>query len=101
MNASGIQPVDVRILVKPDAAEEKTAGGIIIPDATKDRQKFATIKATVVAVGPNAFKDWGVGNGVEPGGRVYVAQYAGARVKGDDGEEYVLMNDEDVTAVTQ
>lgn len=99
MNASGIEPLDLKVLVRPDSAETKTAGGIIIPDATADRQKFAVLKATLIESGSNAFKEWGVGNAPKAGSRILMAQYAGARVKGQDGEEYILMNDEDVVAL--
>lgn len=99
MNASGIEPVDLKVLVRPDPAEERTAGGIIIPDATKDKQKFAAVKATLISKGPNAFREWGEGNAPDPGQRILMAQYAGARVKGADDQDYVLMNDEDVIAV--
>lgn len=97
-NTSGIIPKDHKVLVLPDPSEEKTAGGIIIPDAVKDRNKFATMRATLLAVGSNAFADWGDGAGVEPGARILMAQYAGARTKGIDGADYILMNDEDVIA---
>jgi len=98
MNPSGITPLDVKVLVLPDEAETKTAGGIIIPDTTKDKQKFAVVKATLIAVGPNAFKEWGERNAPEVGSRILMAQYAGARVKGADERDYILMNDEDVIA---
>lgn len=99
MNPSGIEPLDLKVLVRPDTAETKTKGGIIIPDSTADRQKFAVTKATLTAVGDNAFKEWGLGNAPAAGSRILMAQYAGARVKGLDGQEYILMNDEDVLAI--
>ena len=101
MNPSGIEPLDLKVLVRPDTAEEITKGGIIIPDSTKDRNKFAVTKATLVSVGDNAFKEWGVGNAPKVGSRILMAQYAGARVKGRDGQEYVIMNDEDVLAIIE
>jgi len=100
-NASGIAPADVKVLVLPDAVEEKTAGGIILADTSRERQKYATVRATLVAKGPNAFADWGAGNGPDIAARVLTAQYAGMRAKGLDGVEYVLCNDEDVIAVLQ
>ena len=100
-NASGISPADVKVLVLPDAVEEKTAGGVILADTSRERQKYATIKATLVATGPNAFAEWGAGAGPAPGARVLTAQYAGMRAKGLDGVEYVICNDEDVIAVLE
>lgn len=97
----GIVPVDMRVLVKPDPVEEVTKGGILLADTTKDKAKYAGTRATLVAVGPNAFLDWGDGNAVAPGARVHFAQYTGARIKGEDGEDYIVMNDKDLTAVIE
>lgn len=99
MNTSGINPLDVKVLVRPEAAEEKTAGGIIIPDTTRDQKDYAATRGHLLAKGPNAFADWGQGNAPIDGARVLFAQYAGKRFKGDDGESYIVMNDEDVIGV--
>lgn len=105
MNSSGIEPLDLKVLVRPKAAEKLTAGGIIVPDAVADRQKYAVTEGVLVAAGDNAFDEWLKGKHpsqvITPkvGDRVLHAQYAGARVKGEDGEDYLLMNDEDVVAV--
>lgn len=101
MNPSGITPVDMRVLVKPDPVEETTKGGLILADVTKEKQKYAGTKATLIATGPNAFKDWGPGTGIQPGVRVHFAQYSGARIKGEDGEDYVIMNDADLTCTIE
>lgn len=99
-NTSGLVPVDLRILVKPDAEEEVTKGGIIRPDIVKDKAKYAATKATFVAAGANAFREWGESaRKPSPGDRVIFAQYTGAREKGADGADYVLMNDADLLAV--
>lgn len=100
MNASGIQPLDLKVLALPDAAVTKI-GSIHVPETIADKQKYAAIKATLVAAGPNAFREWGDGNAPKPGDRILMAQYAGARVKGSDDTDYVLMNDEDVVAVLE
>jgi chaperonin GroES len=100
-NNSGIMPLDLRVLVKPDPPESVTAGGIIIPDSTKEMQKSAAVKATLVAIGGNAFREAeaaGWCKGPEPGERIMIAKYGGVVVKGRDGEEYRLLNDEDVVA---
>lgn len=103
-NTSGLVPVDLRILVKPDAVEEVTAGGIIRPDAVRDKAKYAATKATLVEVGDNAFRDWRKDGPVKtpkPGDRIIFAQYTGAREKGADGEDYIVMNDADLLAVIE
>jgi chaperonin GroES len=97
-NTSGLQPVDQKVLVLPDPAEEKTSFGLIIPESVRDKNKYATMECTLIAVGANAFIEWGKGNGLAPGDRILMAQYAGARTKGADGQEYILMNDEDIIA---
>lgn len=101
LNKSGIEPLDLRILVKPDPVEERTAGGIILADTTKDRKKYAATRATLVAAGDNAFKEWGQAITPKPGDRVCYAQYSGAEQEGLDGERYVLMNDADLLAVIE
>lgn len=102
MNASGLAPLDLRILVKPEPVEEVTKGGVFIPQQAVDRSKYAGTKATLVAVGENAFREWGdEARKPQPGDRVLYAQYTGAREKGLDGEDYVIMNDADLLAVIE
>jgi chaperonin GroES len=102
MNTSGIEPLDLRVLVRLDPVTEKTAGGIFLPDQVKEQEKFATVKATMVAVGINAFAE-AKGNPAftppQPGNRVMIAKYGGVNVKGDDGADYRLLNDADVVAL--
>jgi co-chaperonin GroES (HSP10) len=96
-NPSGINPLDLRVLVKPDAVADKI-GSIFIPDQERERRGMAECRATLVAVGQNAFSEI-VGPRPEPGQRVLIAKYAGIVTKGDDGEEYRLCNDADICAV--
>jgi chaperonin GroES len=96
LNRSGIEPLDVKVVVKPLPVEQKTAGGIILADSTKEQAKYATTRGTLLAAGPNAFREWGLANAPPVGCVVLYAQYAGSRFKADDGEEYWVMNDEDV-----
>lgn len=100
INPSGIEPVDVKVLVLPDAVEEKTAGGIIMPEQARDRERMAQTRGTLVACGGGAFEDWN-DNAYrpKPGERVIIDRYAGVRVEGADGENYQLINDTDVLAV--
>jgi chaperonin GroES len=98
-NSSGITPLDVKVLVRPDPVEEKTKGGIILADSIKDQNKYATCSGRLIAAGPNAFAEWGEGRGPQPGARVLFAQYAGLRRKGEDGEDYLVCNDEDMIGI--
>jgi len=99
-NSSGINPLDLRVLVKPDDVETRTAGGIILPESAADQKKHAMQKGTLVAVGENAWEEAASRSPAfrKPvtGDRVLIAKYGGVRVTGLDGGEYILMNDEDV-----
>jgi chaperonin GroES len=90
--------------VKPIKVDEKTKGGIILPDETKERDQFAQMQGVLVAVSPLAFtyadeKEWGLGSKPKPGDKVMFAKYAGAAVKGRDGADYRIINDKDISAV--
>jgi co-chaperonin GroES (HSP10) len=101
MNTSGLQPLDVRVLVLPDPVAEKV-GSIFVPDAHKEREKFAQMKGTLVAIGVNAWAEAAQTQGFVkpvPGDRVLISKYGGVLVTGDDGKDYRIMNDEDVTAI--
>lgn len=101
-NPSGVHPLDLRVLVRPDAAEAVTKGGIILPEPEVDKQKYAQCKATIIAVGENAFEEAAARSPAftkpKAGDRVLIAKYHGVMITGDDGVDYRLLNDEDVTA---
>ncbi len=86
-----IKPLADRVLVQPAAAEEKTAGGIIIPDTAKEKPQ----KGTVVAVGPGK-KDEPMT--VNVGDSVLYGKYAGTEIT-IDGENYLIMRESDIVAV--
>ena len=103
-NTSGIQPVEYKVLVLPEQVEEKTEGKygspIIMPDTTKEKEEWAQIKALLVAIGGNAFKDPDWEQPVpQIGDQVYIAKYAGNFIEGKDGKEYRLCSDKDIAAV--
>ncbi len=105
INTSGINPLDVRVLVLPDPVEEKTKGGIFLPEAHQEREKYATVKATLVAAGVNAWEEAAARSQAftapQPGARVLIAKYGGIMLTGDDGKDYRIMNDEDVVGVLE
>lgn len=92
------QPVEYKVLIRLDQLEQKTAGGIIIPDERRDRDQMAQTEATLVAVGGNAFEDWGEPK-PKPGDRILVAKYAGERPSKDENNPYRLCNDKDICAI--
>lgn len=100
VGGAGIRPVEFKVVVLPDPPRDQTAGGIWKPDVVKDKEKWRTSKATLVAVGGNAFEDWR-----EPipqvGDRVYVAIASGIVHKGPDGKEYRIVNDKDIAGIIE
>ncbi|MFT3995228.1 MAG: co-chaperone GroES [Dysgonomonas sp.] len=86
-----IKPLADRVLVKPAAAEEKTVGGIIIPDTAKEKP----LKGEVVAVG-NGTKDEEMV--VKPKDQVLYGKYAGTEIE-LDGENYLIMRQSDILAI--
>jgi chaperonin GroES len=103
MNSSGLQPLDLRVVVKPDSAETITKGGIIIPETTKEKQSMAAVNGTLVAAGCNAWEDMSRRGGTAPtaGARIMFAKYGGVEFKGADGETYRIMNDDDVVGLLE
>lgn len=100
VNPSGIQPLDLRVLVLPDPVEERTSGGIILPGQHTEREKYAMQFGTLIAVGENAWEEAAARSDKferpQPGARIVISKYGGVVLTGKDGKEYRLMNDEDV-----
>jgi chaperonin GroES len=86
-----VTPLHDRVIVKPAAAEEKTAGGIIIPDTAKEKPQ----RGTVIAAGPGK-KDEPVT--VKNGDTVLYGKYAGTEIS-IDGQEYLIMRESDILAI--
>lgn len=99
MNQSKIQPREFKVLILPEAVEEKSTGGIILAATTKEREEMAQVRGTLVAVGGNAFEDWN--DPPQVGDLVYIGKYAGYVVKGADGKDYRLTNDKDIVATIE
>ena len=92
----GFRPLHDRVLVRRVEAEEKTAGGIIIPDTAKEKP----MEGEVVSVGPGARGDDGKIQplDVKTGDRVLFGKWSGTEVK-IDGDEFVILREDDVLAV--
>jgi len=86
-----ITPLHDRVIVKPAPAEEKTAGGIIIPDTAKEKPQ----RGTVMAAGPGK-KDEPMT--VKSGDTILYGKYAGTEVN-FDGEDLLIMRESDILAV--
>ena len=120
-NTSGIRPCGNRILIEPDAVDEVTEGGILIPKQVTDRHADAAGYGKVIALGPDCYthavtyKDSKKSAGgweqierattgytarwVNVGNRVAFRPYIALNSTGEDGKKYLLLNDEDILAV--
>jgi chaperonin GroES len=93
-----IEPLYDRILVKRIEEEEKTKGGIIIPDAAKEKPQ----EGMVVAVGDGKVLDSGqkVALRVKAGDKILFGKYSGTEIK-IDGEEHLILREDDVLAIVK
>ncbi|MGE0226313.1 MAG: co-chaperone GroES [Acetobacteraceae bacterium] len=91
-----LRPLHDRVVVRRIEAEEKTAGGIIIPDTAKEKP----IEGEIVAVGPGARDERGqlVPLDVKAGDRVLFGKWSGTEVK-LEGQEYLIMKETDIMGV--
>jgi chaperonin GroES len=91
-----IRPLDDRVVVSPLDAEEKTSGGIVLPDTAREKPQ----KGEIIAVGPGRLLDSGdrAGLGVSVGDHVYFGKYAGTDVK-VDGRELKIMRESDILGI--
>ncbi len=91
-----IRPLQDRVLVERVEAEEMTASGIIIPDTAKEKPQ----EGKVVAVGPGKRLDNGSIQemGVKKGDKILFSKYGGTEVK-VDGEDYIIMREDDILGV--
>jgi chaperonin GroES len=93
-----LQPLNDRVVVQREASEEKTAGGIVLPDTAKDKPA----RGTVVSVGNGKILEDGKRSElqVKVGDRVIFSSYAGETFKVSD-EELLLMREDDILAVIE
>ena len=91
-----LKPLADRVVVEPAPAEDKSAGGIILPDTAQEKPQ----QGTVVAAGPGKVSDAGslIEMTVKKGDKVLYGKYSGSEVA-FDGTEYVIMRESDILAV--
>ncbi|NLP02231.1 MAG: co-chaperone GroES [Fibrobacter sp.] len=91
-----VKPLADRVVIRPLESEQKTAGGIIIPDAAKEKP----IKGEVVAVGPGKVTESGqkVEMSLKKGDVVLYGKYSGTEIS-IEGEDYLIMKESDVLAI--
>ena len=91
-----VQPLGERILVKRTEAEDRTAGGIVVPDAAKEKP----VEGKIISLGTGKLNEKG---GKQPfrvkqGDKILFESFAGTEVK-IDGEEYLVMKEDDVLGI--
>ena len=92
-----IQPLGDRVIVKPLEAEEKTKGGIVLPDTAKEKPQ----EGKVLAVGKGKTLDNGEVKALElkEGDRILYGKYSGTEITTKEGEELLIMREDDVLGV--
>jgi chaperonin GroES len=93
---TSIRPLEDRILVRPEDAQETTVSGIVIPDTAKEKPQ----EGTVLAIGPGKRSDTGdlIPMDVKEGDRVVYSKYGGTEIT-VDGEDLLILSARDVLAV--
>jgi chaperonin GroES len=92
---ASIKPLGDRVVVKAEAAEEKTSSGLFIPDTAKEKPQ----RGTVVAVGPGRYENGTkIDMTVQEGDTVLYGKYAGSEIT-LDGEELMIMRESDIFGV--
>jgi chaperonin GroES len=93
--AAKLQPLADRLVVKPVQKEEKTKGGIILPDTAKEKPQ----EGEVIAVGPGRITDDGkrIAMDVKVGDLVIYSKYGGSEIKVDD-EDMIILRESDILA---
>ena len=91
-----IKPLADRVVVRPSNPEEKTKGGIILPDTAKEKPQ----QGEIVAVGPGKVADNGtkISMEVKAGDKVLYGKYSGTEVQ-IDGEDHLIMRESDILAI--
>mgnify|MGYP003958449351 FL=1 len=93
-----VKPLHDRVIVKRVEEEEKTKGGIIIPDTAKEKP----VEGEILAVGEGKVGDDGkkIALEVKPGDKVLFGKYAGTEIQIDD-EEHLIMREDDIIAIVE
>jgi chaperonin GroES len=94
---TSIQPLGDRVVVKPKPQDDKTEGGLYIPDSAKEKPQ----RGTVTSVGPGRVENGNkIDMTVEEGNEVLYGKYAGTEVT-LDGEEYLIMRESDIFGIIE
>jgi len=100
-DSHGIVCLEYKVLVRPRKAEERTKGGIMLPEQVVEKDQHAAMEGVIAGMSPFAFsyEEWPLGaRKPRVGDTVVFARYSGITQKGGDGVEYRIMNDKDIVA---
>jgi chaperonin GroES len=100
MNVKELKPLGDRVLIKPILEEEKSKGGILLPDTvSKEKPQVGE----VLAIGPGATNKEGkiIPMTVKKGDKVVYAKYSGTDIKGDNDEDYLILSEKDILAIVK
>lgn len=101
-NTSGFHPFEYNVLVTCEEKEEKTQGGVYLPEQTRDREEHASMEATIIELSDAAFTyhEWDEGVRLpKAGDRVLFTRYGGSILDGKDGRKYRIVKDKDIAAI--
>jgi len=100
MNIKELKPLGDRVLIKPILEEEKSKGGILLPDTVSKEKPQA---GEILAVGPGATNKDGkiIPMTVKKGDKVVYAKYSGTDIKGDNDEDYLILSEKDILAIVK
>jgi chaperonin GroES len=100
MNVKELKPLGDRVLIKPTFEEEKSKGGILLPDTvSKEKPQVGE----VLAIGPGSTNKDGktIPMTVKKGDKVVYAKYSGTDIKGDNDEDYLILSEKDILAIVK
>jgi len=100
MNVKELKPLGDRVLIKPTVEEEKSKGGILLPDTvSKEKPQVGE----VLAIGPGATNKEGkiIPMTVKKGDKVVYAKYSGTDIKDDSDEDYLILSEKDILAIVK
>ena len=100
MNIKKLKPLGDRVLIKPAFKEEKSKGGILLPDTvSKEKPQVGEI----LALGPGGTNKDGkiIPMTVKKGDKVVYAKYSGTDIKGDNDEDYLILSEKDILAIVK
>jgi len=100
MNIKGLKPLGDRVLIKPLSEEEKSKGGILLPDTISKEKPQA---GEVLAVGPGSINKEGklIPMTVKDGDKVVFAKYSGTDIKDENDEDYLIISEKDILAIIE